>query len=392
MAQAILEDPQLVRNGKKLVQIKGKTGLQKFFRQALRGVKNGKKKIIIPINFFFRSISQGQAFVSQNLEKEALEKCLKQSYRKCSQSIQNKLSKETVRRRVFRKKTQAEQLEKTATNQQLAESQLKDTDNNKTSYKQSQGGILRKLFGQIFERSVLYFMADGVGVEQQTKLTEKLGKRECKVATFLRQTGEKVEQIATFCTWKRVTQFTAMVEWVLLGIFPFGREIIIISDGAKWIRNLRGSIPSLKKAVWILDWFHLKDRTLKLFLKFELTESSELTQTAISLCWYGKAVEALAFIKKLPLSADPTDAEQQIQAIKKYEIYLHNQREGIINYQAYKMKGYLVGSGCVEKINDQLVKDRMVRQGRMRWGIEGGEAMMQLLTAKYNGRLDELFS
>jgi len=34
----------------------------------------------------------------------------------------------------------------------------------------------------------------------------------------------------------------------------------------------------------------------------------------------------------------------------------------------------------------------MVRQKRMQWGLKGGEAMMQLLTAKWNGRLDEVFA
>jgi len=56
-----------------------------------------------------------------------------------------------------------------------------------------------------------------------------------------------------------------------------------------------------------------------------------------------------------------------------------------------QMRGYLVGSGFIEKRNDTLVKNRMVRQKRMRWSRTGGEAMMQVLTAQMNGRFDELF-
>lgn len=46
----------------------------------------------------------------------------------------------------------------------------------------------------------------------------------------------------------------------------------------------------------------------------------------------------------------------------------------------------------VEKRNDTLVKNRMVRQKRMRWSQSGGEAMMQVLAAQMNGRFDELFA
>ena len=355
--------------------------------------RNNRKEVVIPINIFFQRRKAGKAFVSKNLEQEAIEESLKGSYRKSEQNTNRKLSKETIRRTLINKKEKAEELEKTSINQKLAEQQLKDTDSSETSYKKSKSNVFRKLFGSIFERKVLYCMADGVGVEQQDKTQQgkRLGKRECKVATFLKQTGGNIEQIATFCTWNRVTQFTTMLEWTLLKIFFYHNTIIIISDGARWIRNLRKRIPALKRAIWILDWFHLKDRTLKTLLKFNLTEDSEVAQTITGLCWYGMSAKALGLIKNIPLSNDELEAEQQIRAIKKYEIYLDNQQEGIINYQAYKMKGYLVGSGCVEKINDQLVKDRMVRQGRMRWGVEGGEAMMQLLTAQWNGRLDELF-
>jgi hypothetical protein len=391
--KALVEDSKLVRNGKKSIQIKGKINIQTFSRQIL--LEKRRKRVRIPINDFFQRIQQGKAFISKNLEKEVIKQCLISSYRSSERSVGKKLSKDSIRRAVLEKKEKAERLEKTTIREeQNTEGKLKDAENAKSSYKQSKGGIMRSIFGKIFNRNVLYLMADGVGVEQQDKTQKgiKLGKRECKVGVFLKQTGDQIKQIATFCTWKRIDQFKSTLEWVLLGIFSFKCKVIIISDGAKWIRNLRKKIPALKNAEWILDWFHLKDRILKVLRKLELDEDSETTQTILSLCWFGKIDLALEIIQKLPLSQDEEEAAQQRQAIEGYQTYIHNQCEGIINYQAYKMKGYLVGSGCVEKINDQLVKDRMVRQGRMRWGTEGGEAMMLLLTAMWNGRLAEVFA
>ena len=128
-----------------------------------------------------------------------------------------------------------------------------------------------------------------------------------------------------------------------------------------------------------------------MFRTFGLTEESETVQTAIGWLWLGNTKRALEIINRLPVSEDGQEKEKQIAAFKRIKTYLENQKEGIINYQSYKMKGFIVGSGYMEKRNDTLIKERMVRQGRMQWGLDGGEAMMQLLTAKMNGRLSELF-
>lgn len=251
--------------------------------------------------------------------------------------------------------------------------------------------------GFILERSVLYLMIDGVGVERQGKMetreeSEIKGKRECKVAIVLRQKGEKISRLATFATWERISGFKKTLEWVMLGLYGLCSQIVMIGDGAKWIRNLRKKIPLLKRAIWILDWFHLKDRTLKMLRLLEKEESDPLSQQIIELYWFGQGGKAMQLMLLIPLSDELEEAQKQKEALKKYQTYIKNQQEGIINYQAYKMKGYVVGSGCVEKMNDQLIKSRMVRQRRIRWSLKGGEAMMQLLTAKMNGRLGELFA
>ena len=68
-------------------------------------------------------------------------------------------------------------------------------------------------------------------------------------SVFLSQTGETVKELGTFCTWKRINEFKKMTEWLLLKILIPFTPIVIISDGAKWIRNLRNKIPGLKKSV-----------------------------------------------------------------------------------------------------------------------------------------------
>lgn len=142
-----------------------------------------------------------------------------------------------------------------------------------------------------------------------------------------------------------------------------------------------------KTTLWNAPQGHLGSSSSRQFM-VPFLENGERSDYLASL-WLGKT--NLDLLTTLPLSEDVEVRLVQLAAIKKFETYLENQQEGIVNYHEYKMKGYIVGSGFIEKRNDVLIKNRMVRQKRMRWSLVGGEAMMQLLVAQMNGRLDELF-
>jgi len=376
----------------------------------------GKRQTVIPIDAFLGERKRGRSVVTKALEEKMVISALETSYRKSRKILEGKRSTENIRQKVIAKGEEAKVLEKSGVNPlPIEEKESKEAQSPESTYKkagkqtqdtkdtkQAKGSFIRKFMAKLFELRIIYFMADGVGVERQYPEDEKKkGKRECKVGLFLSQTGETIKELGTFCTWNRVDEFKKMTENLLLKILIPFTTVVIISDGAKWIRNLRKKIPRLEKAIWILDWFHLKDTTLKMFRVFGLTEESEgseeseesqAVKTTLSWLWHGNTQKALEIINKLPFAQEEQEREKQEIALRKLKTYLKNQEEGIVNYQAYKMKGYLVGSGYMEKRNDTLIKDRMVRQGRMKWGLKGGEAMMQLLTARMNGRLGELFA
>jgi hypothetical protein len=155
---------------------------------------------------------------------------------------------------------------------------------------------------------------------------------------------------------------------------------------------MRRWISALNHAIWILDWFHLKDNLLKRVRVFGLDEESDIVQKLVNLLWRGRVDEAARMIKELPLDTDAKERSEKEAAVKGFLAYLENQREGIIDYEAYQQQGYIVGSGFVEKLNDTLIKRRMVWGKRMRWSLPGGEAMMALLAARHNGRLAEVFA
>ena len=400
MARTMEACKDYVRDGMKWLNIIDLCGKWKFGRQVLaRITSNGKKERIIPIDVFFGERKRGVGHISGNLEKKAIESALDGSYRHTEKRMEGSISKDTIQRRIVEKGTQAQKLGKTRKSTKIvAEKETKDANGDNDTYKRSKGGRIRAIFGEIFSWERLYLMVDGVGVQAQDRTNktrgEWKGSKECKVASILKQHGSQIEEIGTFGTWERIAGFRNLVEITMLGaigIVGLFTEVVIISDGAKWIRNLRAKIVFLKRAIWILDWFHVKDRVEKLILKLEINVEGKRAEKIRKLLWIGKVDEAIKRIRQLPLAKGEEKREMQKAAKKVCIKYLDNQREGIVNYQQYQMRGYFVGSGFVEKKNDTLIKNRMVRQKRMRWGLVGGEAMMQLLTAQMNGRLGELF-
>ena len=67
--------------------------------------------------------------------------------------------------------------------------------------------------------------------------------------------------------------------------------------------------------------------------------------------------------------------------------YLRRNR-GYMKYDEYLKEGLPIASGCVEGACKNLIKDRMERSG-MRWGLEGGEAMIRLRSLHLSGDLDD---
>ena len=233
-------------------------------------------------------------------------------------------------------------------------------------------------------------MADWVWIQWQWEDWE--GTKECKLACVLKQDGDKLSEVGLLSTWDRITWFRKMLEWLMLWIVWAALPMVIISDWAKWIKNLRTKISCLRKAEWILDWFHLKEKIMNTLRILDIEEESKNAKNIISFLWIWESEIAIKLLNELSLSDEKEKKEQQEASLKNAIRYLSNQKEWIINYQAYQMKWYIVWSGYIEKKNDLLIKDRMVRQKRMRWWRWWGEAMIQLLTAQMNGRLSELYA
>lgn len=378
-----------------MIRIRGLTSLAFYPRQRLKKLApNGKTQIVIPVNDFFQDVRPGIGVVSRNTEQEIIDTVTEHSYRKTETIVKKALGRETIRRGVWQRGEKAKTLPAVRREERIIpEAKLKDAEGPAASYRKSRGSAVRRLVGRILNLQRLYLFVDGVGVFLKEKGDNGEASRECKVAAIVRQNDEIITETASWCTWGRIRAFRALTQTAWLAVTAVaGLEIVIVSDGAKWIRNMRRWVTALKDALWILDWFHLKDHALKCLHVFKIEEASEIAQRLLSLLWRGQADEAAQIIRELPVNDDGAKRSEEEAAVKKFLIYLNNQREGIVDYEAYQRRGYIVGSGFVEKLNDTLIKSRMVHGKRMRWSLKGGEAMMALLSAKHNGRLAEVFA
>lgn len=346
------------------------------------------------MNDFFKDIRPGIGAVSRNVEEKTLDTATEHSYRKTAAIVDHQLSREAIRQRVVVTGEKAKTLPASRTEERvIPEASLKDAADPVTSYRKSAGSTIRQRMAVLLNLRRLYFFIDGVQVFLKEKGSSGEESRECKVGAIVRQNCEKITEIASWCTWGRIRAFRTLTQAACLAMAAIaGLETVIVSDGSKWIRNLRKWITGLVNALWILDWFHLKDQALKCLKIFHIEEASEIAHRLLSLLWRGKAEEAGQMIKEFPRSADAAIRREEETAVRKFLTYLENQREGIVDYAAYQQQGYIVGSGFVEKLNDTLIKSRMVHGKRMRWSLKGGEAMMALLAAKHNGRLAEVFA
>ena len=154
------------------------------------------------------------------------------------------------------------------------------------------------------------------------------------------------------------------------------KDVVMIGDGAAWIRNMGNEI--FPDAVQILDLYHLKENIYTYAKhKFNHNEKEYVpwAEHFIEKVENGKAEEAL---QQLP------ETEKLPPGVVNLRTYLKNNMDKI-NYPEYRSKGYFVGSGAIESANKVIVQRRLKQSG-MRWSVSGAQAVLTL-RAKVESRL-----
>jgi len=179
----------------------------------------------------------------------------------------------------------------------------------------------------------------------------------------------------------------ALLVWVAIVRLRFhqARTLVILSDGAEWIRSLASWLPI--GTLLILDLFHVKHRI------WEVAHSGYGAHTPKAREWaeiqcdriesgpIDKVLHALKFAR-----AKRPRAETR-ELIDKLHNYLDGNRDRM-RYPEFRKRGLRVTTSAVESANFHVTGARLKLQG-MRWTEQGARHMAALRADLFNDRWEE---
>jgi hypothetical protein len=169
----------------------------------------------------------------------------------------------------------------------------------------------------------------------------------------------------------------------LLDVLSGNRKLLMLADGAIWIRHWFQALDLPGKAM-ILCWYHLVKSCIQQLSAAGLGSRKQrkpLEQELLDHLWHGAVEEALGVLARVRAEARrPEELDYLVEYLKKRRPYLPD-------YSARHAAGLWIASNRVEKWNDWAVADRCKRRG-MSWAPLGVLSLALLEAARRNGELD----
>lgn len=165
--------------------------------------------------------------------------------------------------------------------------------------------------------------------------------------------------------------------------FDEAKLLVILSDGAEWVRSLAAWLPI--PTFLILDLFHVKHRLWAVAHSLYGEKTPQARSWAEMQCrrieegCAKDVIDALRFLK-------PARRETR-ELVEKLANFLDNNLDRM-DYPTYRARGLRVSSGAVESANYHVTGTRVKLQG-MRWSAEGAGQMAALRADLFNGRWEK---
>jgi Uncharacterised protein family (UPF0236) len=168
-----------------------------------------------------------------------------------------------------------------------------------------------------------------------------------------------------------------------LGVLGGGRRLLVLGDGAAWIRTWFEGLGIDSKAM-VLCWWHLRKRCYESMSSAGGPKDRRraFEKELLGRLWAGEVEAAIELLRgALEWVRNPTAVEDLIG-------YLEKRRAYIPDYEQRQRAGLWIASTRVEKFNDWAVSGRCKHQG-MSWSPPGVLALAALEAARRNGELEE---
>ena len=167
-----------------------------------------------------------------------------------------------------------------------------------------------------------------------------------------------------------------------LGVLRGERRLLVLGDGASWIRSWFEGLGICPKAM-ILCWWHLRKRCYESMSSAGGPKDRRraFEKELLGRLWKGEVDEAITLLRGASeWVRNPTAVEELIG-------YLTKRRSYIPDYGQRKRAGLWIASTRVEKFNDWAVSARCKHQG-MSWSPQGVLALAAVEASRRNGELD----
>jgi hypothetical protein len=168
-----------------------------------------------------------------------------------------------------------------------------------------------------------------------------------------------------------------------LGVLGGGRRLLVLGDGAAWIRTWFEGLGIDSKAM-VLCWWHLRKRCCESMSSAGGPKDGRraFETELLGQLWGGEVEAAIGLLRgALEWVRNPTSVEELIG-------YLEKRRAYIPDYEQRQRAGLWIASTRVEEYNDWAVSARCKHRG-MSWSPPGVLALAALEAARRNGELDE---
>lgn len=246
--------------------------------------------------------------------------------------------------------------------------------------------------------SLLYIIIDGSMLRTREKDENGLKWRENKLAILFSskdmtlKSGKNNERHYNIKNFEYVDYFGSVdifKKLLFASSIKFGylknKKIVIISDGATWISNLREML--FPDALHILDFWHLTQHVYefsKIYFHYDQLKFEFWADKIKSLLLDSKYLDVIAEVKimedeiiKNKYKGLSIEDKKKIGSLSRYL----NTNINKIDYKEYCRKNLLIGSGHIESGNKKVAQERLKRPGMM-WNVPSAQYLLTL-RAKY---------
>ena len=167
----------------------------------------------------------------------------------------------------------------------------------------------------------------------------------------------------------------------VLGIHRGARRLLVLADGARWIREWFEGL-GVEGGTMLVCWWHLVKRVQQdLSRACRGREHRRAVESAVlKALWHGRVDDALEVLRSR------SGEMKNHEALGELIGYLEARRPYLPDYEARQRAGLWIASNRVEKFNDWSVSARCKHQG-MEWTEAGVVSLAVLEAARRNGEL-----